>query len=60
MVGCTLFNLCHSKCAKAYFPENLGMSRLWHDLMAHGQKIVFDLPFQSSIFTLELFCEAWV
>ena len=36
MVGCTLFKLCHCKCAKAYLLEILGMSRLWHDLMAHG------------------------
>ena len=36
MVGCTLFKLCHCKCAKAYSLEILGMSRLWHDLMAHG------------------------
>ena len=36
MVGCTLFKFCHFKCAKAYLLEILGMSRLWHDLMAHG------------------------
>ena len=36
MVGCTLFKLCHCKCAKAYLLEILGMSRLWHDLMARG------------------------
>ena len=36
MVGCTLFKLCHCKCAKAYLLEILGMSRLWHDLKAHG------------------------
>ena len=38
MVGCTLFKLCHCKCTKAYSLEILGMSRLWHDLMAHGDK----------------------
>ena len=38
MVGCTLFKFCHFKCAKAYLLEILGMSRLWHDLMAHGHK----------------------
>ena len=38
MVGCTLFKFCHFKCAKAYLLEILGMSRLWHDLMAHGQE----------------------
>ena len=37
MVGCTLFKFCHFKCAEAYLLEILGMSRLWHDLMAHGQ-----------------------
>ena len=36
MVGCTLFKLCHCKCAKAYSLEILGMSQLWHDLMARG------------------------
>ena len=36
MVGCTLFKLCHCKCAKAYLLEILGMSRLWHVLLAHG------------------------
>ena len=40
MVGCTLFKLCHYKCAKAYLLEILGMSRLWHDLMAHGLKLI--------------------
>ena len=39
MVGCTLFKLCHCKCTKAYSLEILGMSRLWHDLMAHGLMI---------------------
>ena len=36
MVGCILFKLCHCKCTKPYLLEILGMSRLWHDLMAHG------------------------
>ena len=36
MVGRTLFKFCHFKCAKAYLLEILGMSQLWHDLMAHG------------------------
>ena len=36
MVGCILFKLCHCKCAKAYLLEILVLSRLWHDLMAHG------------------------
>ena len=36
MVGCTLFKLCHCKCAKVYLLGIVGMSRLWHDLMAHG------------------------
>ena len=40
MVGCTLFKLCHCKCAKAYLREILSMSRLWHDLMAHGHTVV--------------------
>ena len=40
MVGCTLFKLCHCKCAKAYLLEVLGMSRLWHDLMAHGPRVL--------------------
>ena len=39
MVGCTLFKLCHYQCPKAYLLEILGMSRLWHDLMAHGLKV---------------------
>ena len=37
MVGCTLFKLCHCKCAKAYLLEILGMSRLWYDRMAHDR-----------------------
>ena len=36
MVGYILFKFCHLKCAKVYLLEILGMSRLWHDLMAHG------------------------
>ena len=43
MVGCTLFKLCHCKYAKAYLLEILGMSRLWHDLMAHGQVCLDDI-----------------
>ena len=40
MVGCTLFKLCHYKCAKAYLLEIIGMSQLWHDLMAHINKYI--------------------
>ena len=43
MVGCTLFKLCHCKCAKAYLLEILGMSRLWHDLMAHGHHLYLSI-----------------
>ena len=49
MVGCILFKLCHCKCAKAYLLEILGMSRLWHDLMAHGRKVTVK-NVQKSIF----------
>ena len=42
MVGCTLFKFCHFKCAKVYLLEILGMSRLWHDLMAHGHIVICD------------------
>ena len=45
MVGCTLFKLCYCKCAKAYLLEILGMSRLWHDLLAHGLIRTFTLSF---------------
>ena len=48
MVGCTLFKLCHYKCAKAYVLEILGMSRLWHDLMAHGHMFIFPETFSDS------------
>ena len=41
MVGCTLFKFCYFKCAKACLLEILGMSRLWHDLMAHGHVVTF-------------------
>ena len=41
MVGYTLFKFCHFKCAKAYLLEILGMSRLWHDLMAHGHTYTY-------------------
>ena len=44
MVGCTRFKFCHFKCAKAYLLEILGMSRLWHDLMMHGQIRTDSLP----------------
>ena len=47
MVGCTLFKLCHCKCAKAYLLEILGMSRLWHDLMAHGHYIIISFNIHS-------------
>ena len=43
MVGCTLFKFCHFKCAKAYLLEILGMSRLWHDLMAHAPILLYSV-----------------
>ena len=51
MVGCTLFKLCHCKCTKAYSLEILGMSGLWHDLMAHGLKCTFCITLTNRAFS---------
>ena len=52
MVGCILFKLCHCKWAKAYLLQILGMSRLWHDLLAHGRILKWQFW---SLFTQMLF-----
>ena len=54
MVGCTLFKFCHFKCAKVYLLEILGMSGLWHDLMAHGPIHVIEIKFTQENHTQSL------
>ena len=53
MVGCTLFKFCHFKCVKSYLLQILGMSRLWHDLMAHGPVIFSSVTHMRTVVLLQ-------